>query len=364
MVKSPALSAEEHTARRRWLSRACPMQPRAGVALEALVPLPTYERGDLALLAPAAAPPLLVPGRLGVGAFGWGDDDCAGRRRRAAVGVVGGAGGPARGGRVVPAGLLSGGFVLCRHGGSTSTRFVAAADVRARAGGSEGPPHKLFDTELAESARSVTSRQHRRHPIRISHHHTALLTVCCATTVRARAGPTPSTSAASAAIPPVVHRALSSPAATALALALNAPIALADPQTSECATNSCDDKDYSGRDLTAEFTKGSLKRAKFGGSNLAGVTLFGADLTDADFTGADLTNANLGQCNPTGTIFKDANLSGAIVSGANMDDLGDIDGSDLTDVIVRKDVNDKMCANLQGINAVTGNPTAMSLFCN
>ena len=117
---------------------------------------------------------------------------------------------------------------------------------------------------------------------------------------------------------------------------------------------------------TAEFyTKGSLKRAKFSGSNLAGVTLFGADLTDADFTGADLTNANLGQCNLTGTIFKDANLSGAIVSGANMDELGDIDGSDWTDVIVRKDVNDKMCAkNPQGVNAVTGNPTAMSLFCN
>merc|ERR1719478_1642114 len=177
------------------------------------------------------------------------------------------------------------------------------------------------------------------------------LTVCCATTVRARAGPTPSTSAASAAIPPVVHRALSFSAATALALALNAPIALAIPQTSECATNSCDDNDYSGRDLTAEFyTKGLLKRAKFSGSNLAGVTLFGADLTDADFTGADLTNANLGQCN----------LTGAIVSGANMDELGDIDGSDWTDVIVRKDVNDKMCAkNPQGVNAVTGNPTAM-----
>ena len=32
---------------------------------------------------------------------------------------------------------------------------------------------------------------------------------------------------------------------------------------------------------------------------------------------------------------------------------------------IRKDVNDKMCArNPQGINAVTGNPTAMSLFCN
>ena len=48
-----------------------------------------------------------------------------------------------------------------------------------------------------------------------------------------------------------------------------------------------------------------------------------------------------------------------------MDDLGDIEGSDWTDVIVRKDVNDKICARSpKGINAVTGNPTAMTLFCD
>ena len=92
------------------------------------------------------------------------------------------------------------------------------------------------------------------------------LTVCAATVVRARAGPTPSTSTRTHSS--VVQKAISFSAATALALALNAPIALAIPQTSECATNSCDDNDYSGRDLTAEFyTKGSLERAKFMGSN-------------------------------------------------------------------------------------------------
>ena len=177
------------------------------------------------------------------------------------------------------------------------------------------------------------------------------------------------------------------------------------PQTSECATNSCDDNDYSGRDLTKEFyTKGSMKRANFSNSNLSGVTLFGGDLSYANFTGADLSNANIGQvrgrardvvsrlraralpprlvwfridrrvplppslslqCNLTGTIFTNANLSGAIVSGANMYELGDITGSDWTDVIVRKDVNDKICAKgVSGENPVTGNPTAMTLFCD
>lgn len=93
--------------------------------------------------------------------------------------------------------------------------------------------------------------------------------------------------------------------------------------------------------------------------------MFGADSSEANFTGADLTNANIGQCNLTGTIFTNANLSGAIVSGANMDEVGDIDGSDWSDVIARKDVNDKLCAKKpQGINAVTGNPTAMTLFCD
>jgi hypothetical protein len=52
-------------------------------------------------------------------------------------------------------------------------------------------------------------------------------------------------------------------AAVVLAGALAAPLpALAIPQTSACATNSCDDADYSKRDLRKEFyTKGSLKRA-------------------------------------------------------------------------------------------------------
>jgi hypothetical protein len=48
-----------------------------------------------------------------------------------------------------------------------------------------------------------------------------------------------------------------------------------------------------------------------------------------------------------------------------MDELGDITGSDWTDVIVRKDVNDKICAKgVSGENPVTGNPTAMTLFCD
>lgn len=150
-----------------------------------------------------------------------------------------------------------------------------------------------------------------------------------------------------------------------------APLAVAEPhnlllfprRTSACATASCDDSDLSNRDLRKEFyTKGSLKRANFAGSNLAGVTLFGADLSEANFTGADLQNADLGQCNMTGAVLKgarahadsagarwahagrcvcrlmaltscsaaaDANLAGAIVSSARFEGAV-VDGADFT----------------------------------
>jgi hypothetical protein len=89
---------------------------------------------------------------------------------------------------------------------------------------------------------------------------------------------------------------------------------------------------------------------------------FGFESTDAS---PSLPPSLPRQCNLTGTIFTNANLSGAIVSGANMDELGDITGSDWTDVIVRKDVNDKICAKgVSGENPVTGNATAMTLFCD
>jgi hypothetical protein len=129
----------------------------------------------------------------------------------------------------------------------------------------------------------------------------------------------------------------------ALTLLVATPQALAIPQTSACATNSCDDFDYSGKDLRKEYyTKGSLKRANFSNSDLQGVTLFGADLAEANFENANvravcgaldnvvvvtashhsppppplfpplpapclqLVDANLGQCNLTGANLKSA----------------------------------------------------------
>jgi hypothetical protein len=198
-------------------------------------------------------------------------------------------------------------------------------------------------------------------------------------------------------------------AALALALATTPAPVGAIPQTSECATNSCDGcvrddarrrrgdardakkspgwifgfsrltarrrardsfersrrYDYSGKDFTGTgeyFTKGSLKRANFNGANLTGISLFGADLTGATFVDANLSNANLGQANLTGADFTGALLSGAIVSSAQLDDVK-IDNSDWSDVIVRKDVLTGLCKVANGENPTTGNPTAFSLLC-
>lgn len=155
-------------------------------------------------------------------------------------------------------------------------------------------------------------------------------------------------------------------AAASLAVTIGTDVALAIPQTSECATNSCDDKDYSGKNYAgtgAFFTKGSLKRANFDNANLEGITFFGADLTGASFKGANLANANLGQANLTKADLTNAVLSGAIVSSAQFDD-AKIEGSDWSDVIVRKDVLTGLCkAAGDSVNPVTGNATAMTLMC-
>jgi len=180
----------------------------------------------------------------------------------------------------------------------------------------------------------------------------------------ARAAGEPTSLASPARAHGAISRAVSVAASVLVAFAMP-HAALAIPQTSECATNSCDGYDYSGKDFskTGEyFTKGSLKRANFNDTNLTGVTLFGADLSNATFVNANLTNANLGQCNLTGADFTNAVLSGAIVSSANLED-AIITNSDWTDVIVRKDVQTALCKVADGSNPVTGEITALSLLC-
>jgi len=154
-------------------------------------------------------------------------------------------------------------------------------------------------------------------------------------------------------------------AAAACTLLLGSPVpaALAIPQTSTCATELCDGNDYSGKDLTKEYyTKGSVKFADFTNSNLERVSLFGANLTGAKLVGANLTYADLGQANLTKADLSDARLEGAIVSSTIFDNVT-IVGTDFTDTIIRKDINDYLCSIASGTNPTTGVETRDSLLC-
>ena len=121
--------------------------------------------------------------------------------------------------------------------------------------------------------------------------------------------------------------------------------------------------DFSGKDLTSfEFTQASVRGGKFVDTNLTGVSLIGGDFDSADFTGANLTNAALDttrmtRANLTNTIFIGAFVTNTNFGGAI------IDGADFTDVLLRKDVQKKLCAIAKGINPKTGKSTRESLDC-
>ena len=121
--------------------------------------------------------------------------------------------------------------------------------------------------------------------------------------------------------------------------------------------------DFSGKDLTTfEFTQASVRGGKFVNTNMTGVSLIGGDFDSADFTGANLTNAALDTTRMTRANLTKTILVGAFVTNTNFGG-AIIDGADFTDVLLRKDVQKKLCAIAKGTNPVTGKDTRESLEC-
>lgn len=121
--------------------------------------------------------------------------------------------------------------------------------------------------------------------------------------------------------------------------------------------------DFSGRVLTdATFTKANLRHSNLSHTDLRGVSLFGANLEFANLEGANLSNATLDTARLTKANLTNAILEGAFAFNARFDG-AKIDGADFTDVLLRQDVQKKLCQVAQGTNPVTGRTTRDTLYC-
>lgn len=122
--------------------------------------------------------------------------------------------------------------------------------------------------------------------------------------------------------------------------------------------------DFSGRVLAGDsFTKANLRSSNFSGTDLRGVSFFAANMEEVNLSGANLSGATLDLARLVRANLTNAVLEGAFAYNTKFEGAV-IDGADFTDVLLRDDMQEKLCKVAKGTNPVTGRNTRDTLFCD